>query len=214
MSWTTSNLHEPNYKNAVREPQSDPKKCVPFWFRLAEKLVPVIIQPKSATAEVITFDVWDTSVEKLLGKSIDASLFDTGEQLTDQTDRCFPVINAAGMMAAQTVPSGPSERDTMLPNVLLAAINASLRKVVITTPYFVPDEPTLMALLMAAIGIYGLIQYSIATRTHEIGIRMAVGARSGTIFRMVIGEGFKLSDTWGAGDVTGVLNRAPGSGPR
>jgi putative ABC transport system permease protein len=52
---------------------------------------------------------------------------------------------------------------------------------------------SVIALLMAAIGIYGLIQYSIATRTHEIGIRMAVGARAGEIFRMVIGEGLKLS---------------------
>jgi predicted permease len=50
-----------------------------------------------------------------------------------------------------------------------------------------------LALLMAAIGIYGLIQYSIATRTQEIGIRIAVGAQSGEIFRMVIGEGVKLS---------------------
>ena len=52
-----------------------------------------------------------------------------------------------------------------------------------------------VALLMAAIGIYGLIQYSIATRTQEIGMRMAVGAQAGDIFRMIIGEGLKLSLT-------------------
>jgi putative ABC transport system permease protein len=51
------------------------------------------------------------------------------------------------------------------------------------------------AMLMAAIGIYGLIQYSIAMRTHEIGIRMAVGAQGGEIFRMIVGEGLKLSLT-------------------
>jgi putative ABC transport system permease protein len=49
------------------------------------------------------------------------------------------------------------------------------------------------ALLMTAIGIYGLIQYSVATRTQEIGIRMAIGAQTGYIFRMIIGEGLKLS---------------------
>jgi predicted permease len=54
---------------------------------------------------------------------------------------------------------------------------------------------SLVALLMAAVGIYGLIQYSIATRTHEIGIRMAVGAEAGEIFRMILGEGLKLSLT-------------------
>jgi predicted permease len=59
-----------------------------------------------------------------------------------------------------------------------------------------------VALLIAAIGIYGLIQYSIATRTHEIGIRMAVGAQPGEIFRMIIGEGLKLSL---AGLVVGLL---------
>jgi predicted permease len=54
---------------------------------------------------------------------------------------------------------------------------------------------SLVALLMAAVGIYGLIQYSITTRTQEIGIRMAVGAEAGNIFRMILGEGLKLSLT-------------------
>jgi predicted permease len=52
---------------------------------------------------------------------------------------------------------------------------------------------SVIALLMAAIGIYGLIQYSITARTHEIGIRMAMGAQLGEMFRMTIREGLKLS---------------------
>ena len=52
-----------------------------------------------------------------------------------------------------------------------------------------------VALLMAAIGIYGLILHSVATRTQEIGIRMAVGAQAGDIFRMVVREGLQLSVT-------------------
>jgi len=51
---------------------------------------------------------------------------------------------------------------------------------------------SIVALLMAAVGIYGLIQYCIATRTQEIGLRMAVGAQSSDIFRMIIGEGLTI----------------------
>lgn len=54
---------------------------------------------------------------------------------------------------------------------------------------------SLVALLMAAVGIYGLIQYSVATRTQEIGLRMAIGAQAGDIFRMIVGEGLTLSLT-------------------
>jgi putative ABC transport system permease protein len=54
---------------------------------------------------------------------------------------------------------------------------------------------SVVGLLMAAVGIYGLIQYSIATRTREIGLRMAIGAGPGDIFRLMIGEGLTLSVT-------------------
>ena len=50
-----------------------------------------------------------------------------------------------------------------------------------------------VALLLAVIGIYGLIQYSVVTRTQEIGLRIAVGAQTSDIFRMIIGEGLMLS---------------------
>jgi ABC-type antimicrobial peptide transport system permease subunit len=53
----------------------------------------------------------------------------------------------------------------------------------------------IVALLMAAVGIYGLIHYSVATRTQEIGLRMAVGAQTGDIFRMMIREGLALTLT-------------------
>jgi len=54
---------------------------------------------------------------------------------------------------------------------------------------------SIVALLMASIGIYGLIQYSIVTRTHEIAIRMAIGAHTGEIIRMILREGLELTVT-------------------
>jgi predicted permease len=52
---------------------------------------------------------------------------------------------------------------------------------------------SVVALLMAAVGIYGLVQYSVATRTQEIGLRLALGAEAEHIVRMIIGEGLTLS---------------------
>jgi putative ABC transport system permease protein len=72
---------------------------------------------------------------------------------------------------------------------------------------------SVVALLMAAVGINGLIQFSIATRTKEIGLRMAVGAQAGDIFRMIIREGLALSVTGVALGLVGAwwLGRAGSS---
>ena len=65
-----------------------------------------------------------------------------------------------------------------------------------------------LALTLGAVGIYGVISYTVARRTQELGIRMALGAEPGRLARKVVGEGARLTMV---GLIVGAIGAAAGT---
>ncbi len=62
-----------------------------------------------------------------------------------------------------------------------------------------------LALLIAVVGIYGVMSYAVARRTHEIGLRMALGAGRSEVLRLVVGAGLRMTAYGMAAGLAGAL---------
>ncbi len=109
-------------------------------------------------------------------------LFNAAQAQVFAVDRDLPVVN-------------PRTTEDLLDGVL-----AERRQTMYAASGF-----ALVALLLTVVGLYGVMAYSVAQRTAEIGIRQAIGAQRGDILRLVMGQALRLSL---AGIAVGVLAAA------
>lgn len=88
-----------------------------------------------------------------------------------------------------------AQRDAELPLANVMSMSALIDRQKGGNPFFVRVLASFafLALILAGIGIYGLIAYSVGQRTHEIAIRMALGAKRPDVLRLILRDGMKMT---------------------
>jgi len=96
----------------------------------------------------------------------------------------FAPVRAA---IAAVDPTVPTDDLLPLPELLADSLAVERSTTIVLTVFAV------VAVLLAAVGVYGLLAYAVTCRTQEFGMRMALGATRGDLLRLIVGEGFRLA---------------------
>lgn len=139
-----------------------------------------------ASVPEIYLDLYQTGGKRLaifLRGHLDAAALST--EVRDQVQSVDPALPVSGAHTLnETVSASLAERRFSMEMIALFALTA---------------------LLLAGLGIYGVISYIVSERTHEIGIRIALGAESRNILRMVLRQGLRLAITGAVVGLVGAL---------
>ncbi len=148
------------------------------------------LEPESATIVGVVGDVHHTDIDSELMLHVYRSLTQTSAR------RRFLTVATDGSPSALTGPARQVMRaaDSDL-SVLIRPLSAVVQENTLQWAIQVLFMGIFgaVALLLASLGVYGVISYSVAQRGHEIGIRIAMGASGREVRRLVVGEGLRLT---------------------
>jgi len=190
----------------AQQDQPDSEKVVVVNEAFARQLIPDIQNAGDAVGRRVSFDGEKGPYLKIVGVARDGKYFSITEQprpfLWTPLSQDFST-NASLVVRSNVPPEGlisavrqqvqsldPSlpiyEAKTMSEHMRLSLFPARIAAGLL-------GAFGIVALTLAAIGIYGVTSYSVAQRTHEIGIRIALGAQLADVLRLIISQGLKLT---------------------
>jgi putative ABC transport system permease protein len=97
------------------------------------------------------------------------------------------IVSAVRRVVHELEPAAPLARIQTMDDVVAASVSSRLFSTQLLAGFAV------LALVLAGIGIYGVISYGVTQRTFEIGLRIALGAQRQRVLRLIVGEGVRLA---------------------